>query len=40
VQLGNPWQGIQMAEADQRQLAAVAMEFSTAIGLAKRGVEQ
>ncbi len=40
VQLGNPWQGIQMAEADQRQLAAVAMEFSTVIGLAKRGVEQ
>ena len=40
VQLGNPWQGIQMAEADQRQLSAVAMEFSTAIGLAKRGVEQ
>lgn len=40
VQLGNPWQGIQMAEIDQRQLAAVAMEFSTAIGLAKRGVEQ
>lgn len=40
VQLGNPWQGIQMAEADQRQLTAVAMEFTTAIGLAKRGVEQ
>ncbi|HSW90746.1 MAG TPA: type IV pilus assembly protein PilM [Candidatus Saccharimonadales bacterium] len=40
VQLGNPWQGIQMAEADQRQPAAVAMEFSTVIGLAKRGVEQ
>lgn len=40
VQLGNPWHGIQMAEADQRQLSAVAMEFSTAIGLAKRGVEQ
>jgi len=40
VQLGNPWRGIQMAEADQRQLSAVAMEFSTAIGLAKRGVEQ
>ena len=40
VQLGNPWQGVQMAEADQRQLSAVAMEFSTAIGLAKRGVEQ
>lgn len=40
VQLGNPWQGIQVAEADQRQLSAVAMEFSTVIGLAKRGVSK
>ena len=40
VQLGNPWQGIQVSEADQRQLSAVAMEFTTAIGLAKRGVSK
>ncbi len=39
VQIGNPWQGVQVSEGDQRQLAAVAMEFSTAIGLAKRGAE-
>lgn len=40
VQLGNPWQGIQVSESDQRQLTAVAMEFSTVVGLAKRGVKQ
>lgn len=32
----NPWQGIRMSENDQRQLAPVATEFATAIGLAKR----
>ncbi len=40
VQLGNPWQGVQVSENDQRQLAPVAMEFTTVIGLAKRGIEQ
>jgi len=40
VQLGNPWQGIQVTESDQRQLAAVAMEFATVIGLAKRRIER
>jgi type IV pilus assembly protein PilM len=35
----NPWQGVQMSENDQRQLASVAMEFATVIGLAKRGGE-
>ena len=39
VQLGNPWQGIQVSESDQRQLTAVAMEFSTVVGLAKRGAK-
>ena len=39
AQVANPWQGVQVSDNDQRQLAAVAMEFSTAIGLAKRGAE-
>ncbi len=38
VQVGNPWQGIQLSDNDQRQIAPVAMEFTTAIGLAKRSV--
>ncbi len=33
----NPWQGVRLSEADQQQLAAVASEFTTAVGLAKRG---
>ncbi len=37
VHIANPWQGITMSETDQRQLAPVATEFATAIGLAKRG---
>lgn len=36
VQVANPWQGIQMSDGDQQQIAPVAMEFTTAIGLAKR----
>lgn len=32
----NPWQNIRMSQGDQQQLAAVASEFSTAVGLAKR----
>ncbi len=39
VQVANPWQSIQVSDNDQRQLAAVGMEFATAIGLAKRGSE-
>lgn len=39
VQVANPWQDIQMSDNDQRQLSAVAVEFATAIGLAKRGAE-
>lgn len=39
TQVANPWQGVQVSDNDQRQLAAVAMEFSTVIGLAKRGAE-
>lgn len=34
--LANPWQGVRMSQADQQQLAAVASEFTTVIGLAKR----
>lgn len=36
VQVANPWQGIQMSDSDQQHIAPVAMEFTTAIGLAKR----
>ena len=36
VRPANPWQGIQMTEADQKQLGPVATEFATVIGLAKR----
>jgi len=32
----NPWQGVRMSPEDQQQLAAVASEFTTAVGLAKR----
>lgn len=34
--VANPWQGVRLSQSDQQQLAAVASEFSTAIGLAKR----
>lgn len=40
VQLGDPWQGIRISENDRRQLAPVAMEFTTAVGLAKREVDK
>lgn len=36
VHIANPWQGVQMSEADQKQLGPVATEFATVIGLAKR----
>ena len=39
TRMANPWQGIQMSENDQRQLASVATEFATVIGLAKRNGE-
>lgn len=32
----NPWQNIRISTGDQQQLAAVASEFTTAVGLAKR----
>lgn len=34
--VANPWQGIKISQDDQQQLAAVASEFTTAVGLAKR----
>ena len=40
VQVANPWQDVQISENDQRQLAAVGMEFATVIGLAQRGAEK
>lgn len=36
ARVANPWQGIQLSEADQRQLGPVANEFAAVIGLAKR----
>ena len=32
----NPWQGVRLSDTDQQQLAAVASEFTIAVGLAKR----
>lgn len=32
----NPWQNVQVTAADQQQLAAIATEFSTVVGLAQR----
>lgn len=32
----NPWQKVRVAQGDQQQLAAVASEFATAVGLAQR----
>lgn len=40
ARLANPWQGVQLSENDQRQLASVATEFATVIGLAKRSAER
>lgn len=34
--IANPWQGVRLTDSDQQQLAAVASEFTIAIGLAKR----
>lgn len=34
--IANPWQHIQVATSDQQQLAPIAAEFATAIGLAQR----
>ncbi len=34
--IANPWQKVQVAQADQQQLAAIANEFATAVGLAER----
>jgi type IV pilus assembly protein PilM len=32
----NPWQNVRVQQSDQQQLAAIATEFSTAVGLAQR----
>lgn len=32
----NPWQSVRVSQADQQQLAAIASEFATAIGLGQR----
>jgi len=34
--VANPWQKVQVSQADQQQLLPVANEFSTAVGLAQR----
>lgn len=34
--IGNPWQKVSVAQADQQQLMTVASEFATALGLAQR----
>jgi len=33
----NPWQKVKVSQGDQQQLATVASEFATAVGLAQRG---
>jgi len=33
----NPWQKVRVAQSDQQQLATIATEFATAVGLAQRG---
>lgn len=35
--LGNPWQYVQVPQALQQQLAPIASEFATVVGLAQRG---
>jgi type IV pilus assembly protein PilM len=35
-EIGNPWQRVHVSQSDQQQLAGVAAEFATAIGLAQR----
>jgi Tfp pilus assembly PilM family ATPase len=34
--VANPWQNVRISASDQQQLAAVASEFTTVVGLAKR----
>lgn len=34
--IANPWQKVQVSQNDQQQLAAIANEFATAVGLAQR----
>jgi len=34
--MANPWQKVRVSQTDQQQLAAVASEFATVIGLAQR----
>jgi len=34
--VANPWQKVRVAQSDQQQLATIAAEFATAIGLAQR----
>ena len=34
--MANPWQKVSVSQADQQQLASVAAEFATVIGLAQR----
>lgn len=34
--MGNPWQKVRVSQTDQQQLASIASEFSSAIGLAQR----
>jgi type IV pilus assembly protein PilM len=36
-QPSNPWQKVKVSQTDQQQLAAIATEFSVAVGLAQRG---
>lgn len=33
----NPWQKVKVSQGDQQQLATIASEFATAVGLAERG---
>lgn len=35
-QQANPWQKVRVSQGDQQQLAAIATEFATAVGLAQR----
>ena len=39
AQSANPWQGVQVPQTAQTQLAPVASEFATAVGLAKRSAQ-
>lgn len=39
AQIADPWQNIQLSEQSKTQIAPVATEFATAIGLAKRSIK-